>query len=171
MQLLICSGYHSVDLNHAFLQALLGVITPDRLWVLPIWAAPQALPWLLSPNAPQCDRLLHVIAFSAGVVVAYPLLKAWQGMGGTSRLVAVDGWGMPLVGNLVIYRMSHDWWTHQTTYFPTPDQSQGYFYANPAVDHLTLWQSPQSTQGIGSISQSGGSMTALEFIYSVLSSS
>ncbi len=173
MQLLICSGYHSPDLTHAFLQALLKVITPDRLWVLPIWSAPVALPWLLSSGheAPRPDCPLQVIAFSAGVVAAYPLLLAWQGMGGNCRLIAIDGWGMPLLGNLVIYRMSHDHWTHRTTYFPTAAESRGYFYAQPAVEHLKLWHSPHLATGIGRLGPIAQPMTALEFIRGVVSPS
>ncbi|ESA37196.1 tr [Leptolyngbya sp. Heron Island J] len=171
MQLLIFSGYHSPDLTHAFLQSLLRVTTPERLWVLPIWAAPVALPWLLSSRqAPRRDCLLQVIAFSAGVVAAYPLLLAWQRLGGNCRLIAVDGWGMPLPGNLTIYRISHDRWTHRTTYFPTAAESQGYFYAQPAVDHLQLWRSPDVATGIGSLGATTCSMTAIEFISAVLTS-
>ena len=170
MQLLICPGYHSSDLTHAFLQSLLGVVTPERLWILPIGPIPgAALPWLLtSRQTPQKDQVLQVIGFSAGVVAAYLLVMAWQGMGGTSRLIAVDGWGMPLPGDLSIYRMSHDRWTHRTTHFPTADESQGSFYAYPAVDHLALWQSPHMTKGVGSIGNLPRSMTALEFISAVL---
>lgn len=171
MQLLICSGYHSSDLTHDFLQSLLRVITPDRLWVLPIGAAPMALPWLLSSRqAPRRDCPLHVIAFSAGVVAAYPLLLAWQSMGGNCRLIAVDGWGMPLPGNLTIFRISHDRWTHRTTYFPTAAESKGSFYAQPAVDHLKLWQFPHLATGMGGLGAIAQPMTALEFISAALSS-
>ena len=171
MQLLICSGYHSSDLTHSFLQALLKVTTPERLWVVPIWSAPGALPWLLSSKqAPRQDYLLQIIAFSAGVVGAYPLLLAWQGLGGNGRLIAVDGWGMPLPGDLTIYRISHDRWTHDTTYFPTAAESQGYFYAQPAVEHLELWQSPDRTTGVGCLGATACEMTALDFMSAVLAS-
>ena len=169
MQLLLCPGYNSCDLTHAFLQSLLAAITPDCLWVLPIWTASGNLPWLLTAkNAPQTRQPLNVIAFSAGVVAAYPLVMAWQSMGGTSRLIAIDGWGMPLPGHLSIYRMSHDHWTHRTTYFPSAAESQGYFYACPGVDHLALWQSPHRAIGRGSMGKVESSMTALEFLYAVL---
>lgn len=169
MQLLICPGYHSPDLTHSFLQSLLGVIMPERLWILPIGASPGAILWLLtSAQRPQLRRELRIVAFSAGVVAAYPLLLAWQAMGGRGRMIAVDGWGMPLVGDLEIYRMSHDRWTHHTTYLPSPVNSKGYFYAHPAIDHLSIWQSPQLSEGVGAIGTKIGSMTALEFIYAVL---
>ena len=169
MQLLICPGYHSSDLTHSFLGALLGEITPERLWIRPIWTSPGALPWLFtSPQGPQLDRRLQIIAFSAGGVAAYPLMLAWQGMGGTGCLIAVDGWGMPLWGDLTIYRLSHDRWTHDTTYFPSASESRGYFYCHPGVDHLSLWHSPQLSRGMGSIGMAPSTMTALDFICAVL---
>lgn len=185
MQLLICPGYHPPALTHDFLQSLLAHLTParsldlspdcssgrspERLWVLPIGASPLGLPWLLSsPQAPQLAQPLSVIAFSAGVVAAYPLLMAWKGLGGTGRLIAVDGWGMPLPGDLAIYRISHDHWTHRTTYLPSPAESRGYFYCQPAVDHLTLWQLPQLSQGMGDLGTGVAPMTALEFICGAL---
>lgn len=170
MQLLICPGYHSPDLTHAFLQSLFQAVTPERLWILPIGLAPGAgLPWLLgAKQLPQRDQPLNVIGFSAGVVAAYPLVMAWQSMGGTSRFIAIDGWGMPLLGNLAVYRMSHDVWTHRHTYFPTAAESQGYFYSEPAVEHLKLWKDVDMAQGIGSIGNKPHTMTALEFICTVL---
>ncbi|MEM7066344.1 MAG: hypothetical protein AAF572_24645 [Cyanobacteria bacterium P01_B01_bin.77] len=169
MQLLICPGYHSPDLTHSFLQSLLGVITPQQLWILPIGASPGALLWLLtSPQRPRLSMELQIVAFSAGVVAAYPLLLAWQAIGGRGRMIAVDGWGMPLMGDLAIYRISHDRWTHCTTYFPRPVESKGYFYSHPAVDHLSIWQSPRLSEGFGAIGTKVGSMTALEFICAVL---
>lgn len=170
MQLLICPGYHSADLTHDFLQSLLKVVQPERLWILPMGPIPGAgLPWLLNTeSAPHKNQVLHVIGFSAGVVAAYPLVMAWQGIGGTSRLIALDGWGMPLLGMQALYRMSHDRWTHDTTYFPTACESKGYFYAEPAVEHLKLWQSPQVTKGIGAIGTAPQPMTALEFIGAVV---
>lgn len=167
MHLLICPGYHSPDLTHDFLQVLLRRVTPDRLWVLPIGAAPGGLLWL-SRHGPPNQQPLNVIAFSAGVVAAYPLVMKWQTQGGKSRFITIDGWGMPLPGNLSIYRMSHDRWTHSTTYFPTPRESKGYFYADPAVEHLEIWQSPQKTRGMGTIRASPQPMTALDFVYAAL---
>ncbi|MEM9485962.1 MAG: hypothetical protein AAGA83_19980 [Cyanobacteria bacterium P01_F01_bin.116] len=167
MHLLICPGYHSPDLTHDFLQALLRRITPERLWVMPIGSIPGSVSWP-SRHAPLSQQPLNVIAFSAGVVAAYPWLMTWQRQGGKSRFIAIDGWGMPLLGNLAIYRMSHDRWTHGTTYFPTPKESKGYFYADPAVEHLEIWQFPQKTWGIGTIGDEPQSMTAIDFVYAVL---
>lgn len=166
MHLVICPGYHSSALTHDFLQALLGKITPDRLWVLPIGVMPGELLWQLK-HSPS-SQMLHVIAFSAGVVAAYPLVMRWQSQGRTVPMIAIDGWGMPLPGILSIYRMSHDAWTHHTTYLPTPKDSSGYFYAEPAVEHLNIWQSPQTTWGMGAIGGAPQSMTAMDFVYAAL---
>lgn len=130
---------------------------------------PFTLPWLLQPHqAPNLNHPLQIIAFSAGVVAAYPLVLAWQRMGGQVQLLALDGWGMPLLGVENVHRISHDRWTHTTTYWPSPQESAGYFYADPAVDHLSLWKSPQATLGIGDANGSAQVMTALEFITAVL---
>ncbi|MGD1856199.1 MAG: hypothetical protein ACFB2W_18305 [Leptolyngbyaceae cyanobacterium] len=169
MQLLICPGYHAAELTQSFLRSLSSDLSLDNVWQLPIWVVPGSLPWLLGDkNAPRIDRPLSVIAFSAGVVGAYPLVLAWQNMGGTGRLIAVDGWGMPLPGILSVYRMSHDRWTHSTTYFPSPQESKGYFYSHPAVAHLDLWQSPQQSQGFGSIGGVVRPMSALDFVGAAL---
>lgn len=169
MQLLICPGYHSSDLTDDFLRCLKQHVSPTRLWVVPVWQTLGALPWLLQTHEPpDPNQPLQIIAFSAGVVAAYPLVLAWQHMGGQVQLLALDGWGMPLLGAEKVYRISHDRWTHTTTYWPSPQESAGYFYAEPAVDHLFLWQSPQATLGIGDVGGSSQVMTALEFIAMVL---
>ena len=172
MQLLISPGCHSPELTHSFLRSLRSATTPQRLWLLPICLSPGGVPGLLHNQlTPQLDQPLHIIAFSAGVVVAYPIALAWQSMGGTSHMIAMDGWGMPLPGKLRIYRMSHDRWTHDTTYFPSASESQGSFYADPAVEHLTLWQSPELVLGQGLIGETCQSMTAMEFIAMALKDS
>ncbi|NEQ48951.1 MAG: hypothetical protein F6K11_02300 [Leptolyngbya sp. SIO3F4] len=170
MQLLICPGYHSPDLTHDFLQLLLKRITPAHLWILPIFRLLGGWQWLLTEkDAPDRNQCLNVIAFSAGVVAAYPLIMDWQNNGGISRFIAIDGWGMPLPGALSVYRVSHDRWTHNTTFFPAPHECRGYFYASPGVEHLSLWQAPHQAHGKGAIgSVSTCPMTAFEFICDAL---
>ena len=172
MQLLISPGCHSPELTHSFLRSLRSAIAPQQLWVLPVCLTPWGLSDLLHNQlTPQLDQPLHIIAFSAGVVVAYPIALAWQSMGGASHMIAMDGWGMPLLGTFKISRMSHDRWTHDTTYFPSAPESQGSFYADPAVEHLTLWQSPDLVLGQGVIGETCQSMTAMEFIAMALQDS
>ena len=49
------------------------------------------------------------IAFSAGVVAAVTAAMQWQGEGGKIKgLIAFDGWGVPLLGDFPVYRVSHD---------------------------------------------------------------
>lgn len=169
MQLLICPGYHSARLTVSFVRCLQRRVSPRQLWVLSLGEAGNALPWLLNSSQGPCqNQVLKIIGFSAGVVAAYPLALAWHCRGGQVRLIAMDGWGMPLMGGFPVYRMSHDRWTHDTTYLPSPRESHGYFYAEPAVSHLDFWQSPQATVGTGSLDGLVQGMTALDFIAAAL---
>ena len=171
MQLLICPGWHRPELTQRFVQALLTVAAPEKLWQLPPYPSLEGLSWLLhQANAPRQQQPLTVIGFSAGVVAAYPLLLGWHQRGGDGSLIAVDGWGMPLVGLPSVYRLSHDLWTHRTSYFPSPAEGQGDFYAQPPVSHLDFWASPQQATGQGRLGcDAPRPMTALEFIAQVLS--
>lgn len=89
---------------------------------------------------------LIIISFSAGVVGAISAAWGWQLMGGKiEALIAFDGWGVPLVGNFPIYRISHDYFTHwSSSLLGKGDKS---FYADPPVNHLDLWRSPQQVIG------------------------
>ena len=58
-------------------------------------------------------------------------------------LIAFDGWGVPLVGNFPIYRISHDQFTHWSSeLLGKGDKS---FYADPPVEHLDLWRSDKDS--------------------------
>ncbi|MGK7931703.1 MAG: hypothetical protein AB4041_09750 [Microcystaceae cyanobacterium] len=89
---------------------------------------------------------LIFIAFSAGCVAAIGtaliLDKLYHNI---NALIAFDGWGVPLVANFPIYRVSHDYFTHWSS------QLLGIgvvnFYADPDVDHLDLWGNPQQVKG------------------------
>jgi len=60
-------------------------------------------------------------------------------------VIAFDGWGVPLLGNFPIHRISHDRFTDwSSTLWGRNDSS---FYAEPDVAHLDLWRSPQTAQG------------------------
>lgn len=169
MRLLVFPGYHSPDLTASFLRSLRRRVAPGQLWVWPISQTWGDLPGVLfDQQTGQPDALLHIITFSAGAVAAYPWAMAWQRWGGRVRLIAMDGWGMPLVGGGSIYRMSHDLYTHRTTYFPSPMEGEGYFYADPAIAHLSFWRSPHAVCGMGAIDGVVQPMTALDFIATVL---
>ena len=169
MQLIVCPGFHSPELTASFLRGLHRRVSPTRLWVWPISEAWGSVPWLLSDcHGLRKDMWLHIIGFSAGVVASYPLALAWQSMGGKVRLIAMDGWGMPLVGGQSVYRMSHDRYTHLTTCFPSPGEGKGYFYAEPAIDHLSFWRAPHAVCGVGALDGVVQPMTALDFMATVL---
>lgn len=67
-------------------------------------------------------------------------------MGGQiRRLWAIDGWGVPLVGDFPIHRLSHDWFTYESSKLLGAGLDS--FYADPTVEHLDIWRSPQTTHG------------------------
>ncbi|MBD2771995.1 hypothetical protein [Iningainema tapete] len=85
------------------------------------------------------------ISFSAGVVGAIQAAWLWQLCGGNvKKFIAIDGWGVPLWGNFPIHRMSHDYFTHWSSVLFGGGQN---FYADPPVEHLFMWRSPQTVQG------------------------
>ena len=86
------------------------------------------------------------ICFSAGVVGAIAAAWMWQQAGGEVKaLIALDGWGVPLAGNFPIYRISHDRFTHWSSALLGAGIES--FYADPPVEHLNLWSSPQTAKG------------------------
>ncbi|MEH2106225.1 hypothetical protein [Nostoc sp.] len=112
------------------------------------------------------------ISFSAGVVGAIGAAHLWQLLGGRVKaFIAIDGWGVALQGNFPIHRMSHDYFTHWSSCLLGCGQNN--FYAEPAVDHLSIWRSPQSVQGCWvdssiEISPPKGRLTATEFLLMLL---
>jgi hypothetical protein len=151
MQILICPGIHPPRLTEQFLQGLGWANQADRLaslYCFPSADEPVYSPWhvyqfLHARGVDQTQPLL-LIGFSAGVVGAIGAARLWQQQGGQVKaLIALDGWGVPLVGNFALHRISHDWFTHWNFGWPQPDS----FYADPSVDHLTLWQSPETVIG------------------------
>ncbi|MEH2174951.1 hypothetical protein [Nostoc sp.] len=112
------------------------------------------------------------ISFSAGVVGAIGAAHLWQLLGGRVKaFIAIDGWGVPLQGNFPIHRMSHDYFTHWSSCLLGSGQNN--FYAQPAVDHLSIWKSPQTVQGYWvdssvEIIPPKGRLTAAEFLLMLL---
>jgi hypothetical protein len=89
-----------------------------------------------------------VIAFSAGVVGAVGALQTgWLKQSGLQieALIALDGWLVPLFVPFACYRLSHDYFTHQTS----RPLGMGVlnFWAEPQVPHLELWEYPARAQG------------------------
>ena len=168
LPVVICPGFHESALTEGFVRSLRSFVNPDVAkqvtptdpFALHRWLT-QALAGLERP----AEWPLVGIGFSAGVVGLAGALLMWQQQGNqVAQLIAIDGWGMPLVG-LPVCRMSHDRFTHMTS-LPLGAGNVN-FYADPAVDHLQLWEMPEKVQGWqmqGWQSSQGVPMTAAEFL-------
>lgn len=149
MSIVICPGIHDPKLTDRFLEGIQTKITQACL-VLPTaqyspYSAIAISQWLQQQN-PEKTEPLSFITFSAGVVGGFGAALAWQGQGGKiNKFVAVDGWGMPLGADFPIYRISHDYFTHWSS--GLLGASQKGFYADPEVEHLELWRSPDTCWG------------------------
>ena len=153
-KIIICPGIHSSQLTDNFIQSLESFdnFTLTNYLVFPTTKysaySPLQIREFLNQNLeqPSSSISLLFIAFSAGVVGAIGVANLWQLSGGkVIALIACDGWGVPLVGNFPIYRVSHDYFTHWSSAFIS--LSQDSFYAQPDVTHLDLWDSPDHAWG------------------------
>jgi hypothetical protein len=152
MQIIICPGIHDPALTDGFLKGLNCPANSDlsaNLLIYPTSKQPAYAGWeitkFVETNVCKSEAIWFV-AFSAGVVGAIAAAWQWQLKGGTVKgLIAFDGWGMPLGGSFPIYRVSHDYFTHWSSAVLGAGQES--FYADPAVAHLQLWQSPQQVWG------------------------
>ncbi|MEH1944657.1 MAG: hypothetical protein V7L01_31200 [Nostoc sp.] len=191
MSIIICPGIHEPELTESFRVGLLDVvgnsaIAPNapNLLVYPgkdflVLSPFHILQFLRVSVAHRRYRSIGslrspiiFISFSAGVVGAIGAARLWQLLGGRVKaFIAIDGWGVPLQGNFPIHRISHDYFTHWSSCLLGSGQDN--FYAEPAVDHLSIWKSPQTVQGcwidssIG-ISPPKGYLTAAEFLLMLL---
>jgi hypothetical protein len=160
MRLIICPGVHDPVLTEEFLAGLEAdgdrplfpfkpLIIPTQS--LPAYSAPHILGFLHDRLTPEFGNQqqsvpLAFISFSAGVVGAIATAHLWQAAGGTiAGLIALDGWGVPLLGNFPIHRLSHDSFTHWSSALLGAGGDS--FYAEPAVPHLDLWRSPHMARG------------------------
>ena len=156
MKVIICPGVHEIQLTNHFLNSLLNnqeerivndkitdfLIFPTSKY--PAYSAFHIYDWLNKPEILK-EQLLF-ISFSAGVVGSIGAATALQLQGVTIKaFIAIDGWGVPLLANFPIYRLSHDYFTHWSSAFL--DTGKESFYSDPPVEHLTLWSSPENCQG------------------------
>ncbi|MCU0527397.1 MAG: hypothetical protein MUF72_21530 [Elainella sp. Prado103] len=146
MRLIICPGIHPPHLTASFLRAL-----PDipPYWIFPadrpVYSGYHILTWLLQQDRPFSQSTCW-IGFSAGVVGAITAALAFSALGGqVQALIAIDGWGVPLLAPFPIHRLSHDRFTHWSSALLGAGESQ--FFADPAVAHLELWANPQHVRG------------------------
>jgi len=191
MNIIICPGIHEPDLTESFRVGLSDLVSnssvsqkPANILVYPgkdllVLSAFHILEFLRVSVAHRRYRLgnqlkspIIFISFSAGVVGAIGAACLWQLLGGRVKaFIAIDGWGVPLQGNFPIHRMSHDYFTHWSSCLLGSGQNN--FYAEPAVDHLSMWKSPQTVQGWWVDSSIGifppkGHLTASEFLLMLL---
>ncbi|MEH1853201.1 MAG: hypothetical protein V7L11_16375 [Nostoc sp.] len=191
MSIIICPGIHEPELTESFRVELLDLVSHGAIPAVSYANAPNYANILICPGKDVLvlsalhilqflrDRLTNspkspiiFISFSAGVVGAIGAAHLWQLLGGRVKaFIAIDGWGVPLQGNFPIHRMSHDYFTHWSSSLLGSGQNN--FYANPAVDHLSIWKSPQTVQGCWvdssiEIIPPKGRLTAAEFLLMLL---
>lgn len=153
MLIVICPGVHPPELTSRFIEGIQDWLESDYL-ILPTdkylpYNAIAVLQWLERQQISK-SQPLSFIAFSAGVVGGIGAAIAWQLQGGTVHsFIAFDGWGVPLLANFPIYRVSHDLFTHWSSSILGAGAG---FYADPEVEHLELWRSPAACSGWQTIS-------------------
>lgn len=158
MNVFICPGIHSPELTQSFARELEPLLSANsslnisgnlRIFAVEGYKNLSALHILQFLQEcygnPRRALPIILIGFSAGNVGAIGAAWGWQMLGGcVQAVIAIDGWGVPLVGNFPIHRLSHDRFTHDTSLSLRHDES---FYAEPAVDHLEMWRSPDTVTG------------------------
>ena len=151
-KIVIIPGIHSATLTTSFVEGMQNIIGAGNYLILPTeryapYDAVAIARWLKQYYpSPQDAPTLSFIAFSAGVVGSIIAANQWQLQGGKiDSFVAFDGWGMPLLGNFPIYRVSHDRFTHFTSIMLGGGKQS--FFADPQVEHLAIWRSPNSCWG------------------------
>ncbi|MGQ4646720.1 hypothetical protein [Lyngbya aestuarii] len=155
--LVICPGSHNPQLTQDFLEALhcqeqgnLSNSWTHNLLIFPTQNYPAYSPIhileFLRQRVDSERSPIVFIGFSAGVAGAIGAAWGWQLSGGKVKaLIAVDGWGVPLSGNFPIHRISHDYFTHWSS--ALLGNGEDSFYADPAIEHLQLWQKPDFCEG------------------------
>lgn len=152
----ICPGFHSAALTEGWVRSLPPFTQAHIAPALPIDAI-AIFNWLIQTfgdpsittkslhSSKMSKAPLIAIGFSAGVVGLTGALYLWQQRGGKiAQFFAVDGWGTPIIG-LPVCRLSHDSFTHWSS-LPL-GAGKVNFYADPSVDHLQLWGSPEQVVG------------------------
>ncbi|TVQ59923.1 MAG: hypothetical protein EA366_04155 [Spirulina sp. DLM2.Bin59] len=170
MLILVCPGYNPPGGTRAFCTQLGDLFGPQGVELRPV-PVPEIAPYdgrAIATLLTDLTRPVTLIGFSAGVVGAIAAARIWERQGGMiTRLVAIDGWGVPLGGNFPIHRLSHDPFTHwSSALLGAGDMA---FYADPGVEHWQLWQAPATAWGwstVGMVRQDY--TTALGFLHEVL---
>ncbi|MER3492712.1 MAG: hypothetical protein C4323_10485 [Mastigocladus sp. ERB_26_2] len=184
MSIIICPGIHEQELTDKFVMAwkdsVINSVQSKKsvnilLYPAEVFSSLSGFHILQFLHQHLGDRLespVIFVCFSAGVVGAIAAASSWQLLGGKVKaFIAIDGWGVPLWGNFPIHRMSHNYFTHWSSKILGSGENN--FYADPAVDHLEMWRSPQKVQGWWVDSSIGEppskqSLTAAEFLHRLL---
>lgn len=183
MNIILCPGIHELELTKSFVTELLNPhqergeenlidveVFPEQ-GILTL-SAFHILRFLGDRIGNKLESPVIFISFSAGVVGAIAAAQIWQLQGGNVKaFIAIDGWGVPLAGKFPIHRLSHDYFTHWTSAILGIGEDN--FYADPPVEHLSMWRSPQKVQGywinpLTQFSQPQKSLSAAEFLHLVL---
>jgi hypothetical protein len=183
MSIVICPGIHAPELTQELLEGLESLSSNSskfsnsgNILVVPAQdyatlSAFHILQFLQANQGSQPETPIVFVSFSAGVVGAIGAAWGWQMLGGKVKaLIAVDGWGVPLFGNFPLHRLSHDYFTHWSS--ASLGSGQDSFYAEPPIEHLELWRSPQTVAGWW-INSDGGTqartyLTAAQFLTMLL---
>lgn len=155
MTVIICPGVHPPELTESFIQQIDSqiddylIVPSDNHPYSPLHVFHYIYRQFVVPRPTSSDAVastpLVFVGFSAGVVGAIGAAWMWQALGKKVKaFVAFDGWGVPLIGNFPIHRISHDRFTHDSSIVWGGAES---FYADPPVTHLDLWRSPQTVVG------------------------
>ncbi len=184
MSIIICPGIHEPSLTHSFLSGFLGQVAdrstlPNSVDILTfptqgcLAVSPfHILQFLHNHLSHKLRSPVVFISFSAGVVGAIIAAHQWQLLGGCIKaFIAIDGWGVPLWGNFPIHRLSHDYFTHWSSSLLGSGHNN--FYADPSVDHLEMWHSPEIVQGYwveasGDETPTKEYLTVAEFLHCLL---
>lgn len=119
MTIIIIPGIHSPQLSDRFINSIQNIIK-HNYFILSTeryqpYSAISVYQWLNQQQLSKTEPLTF-ITFSAGVVGGIGAAIAWQSQGGkVQSFIAIDGWGVPLVGSFPLYRVSHDYFTHCTS--------------------------------------------------------
>ncbi|MBD2496881.1 hypothetical protein [Nostoc sp. FACHB-280] len=173
MMIILCPGIHEPELTENFISGCFSQ-KRDKIMVCPgqgvlALSAPHILQFLSDRCKNRQNTPIVFISFSAGVLGAIAAAWNWQIWGGQVKaFIAIDGWGVPLWGNFPIHRLSHDYFTHWSSSLLGSGHNN--FYAEPTVDHLSMWRSPQNVQGWWVDSSNEDSpqqmrLTAAEFLH------
>ncbi|MGB7417063.1 MAG: hypothetical protein WA902_22910 [Thermosynechococcaceae cyanobacterium] len=164
--IIICPGFHDRIWTDQFMQGI-RFPNPESVWVFPAERYPACsgihifnFLYDISCSSVRFNTAIDaevrqsnafalkpiLIGFSAGVVGVMQAAWAWQQLGGSiAAIIAIDGWGVPLLNDVSCYRLSHDLFTHWSS--AVLGQGCDRFYADPSIPHAKLWQHPQNAQG------------------------